>query len=153
MTSIKDLWTDVTTFVNRATTWDQARIAQFFSDIRTKGEAIVSGLTTELAYVTGWLTHDGPALIVGAKGLATILAAIPTQATKAAAAAITVAVAAFQQFLDSVTQSSQQGSPAQSFAAVAAFGSTTPQVLQEGARRRAALEAAMSNGWHVLLTA
>lgn len=106
--SFTDIWNNITSAVNRATTWSEAKI-----------NAVITGIDTDLGYVTQFFVHQGPVLLADANTVLTdlevVATAIPSVSGLGAAAGILKeAITVFNEIVTGITQATQQPSAAQS---------------------------------------
>jgi hypothetical protein len=125
------IWSNISTFLGRVFTFNQAKFDQLVADIRQDVEVAES----DLAMAAAWVTANGPSLVSEAQTLLSVLAALTGNLTIPASviSALKVAITDMQQFVDAVTAATSSSTASHAFDALAAFGgSDTPAVVTSG---------------------
>jgi hypothetical protein len=112
------IWTNISTFLGRIFTFDQAKFDALIADIKQGVEVAES----DLAMAAAWVTTNGPSLVSEAQTLLSVLSALTGNLTIPAPviSALTVAINDVQQFVTAVTAANSAGSAAGAFDALAA---------------------------------
>jgi hypothetical protein len=137
------IWTNISTFLGRIFTFDQAKFDALIADIKRGAEVAES----DLAMAAAWVTANGPSLVSEAQTLLSVLSALTGNLTIPASviSALTVAIGDMQQFVTAVTAASSAGSAARAFDALAALGgSDTPAVVTGGYAAHSSLAQALA---------
>jgi hypothetical protein len=138
------IWTNISTFLGRIFTFDQAKFDALIADIKQGVEVAES----DLAMAAAWVTANGPSLVSEAQTLLSVLSALTGNLTIPASviSALTVAISDVQQFVTAVTAASSAGSVAGAFDALAALGgSNTPAAHSSLTQALAAARVALAN--------
>jgi hypothetical protein len=136
------IWTNISTFLGRIFTFDQAKFDALIADIKQGVEVAES----DLAMAAAWVTANGPSLVSEAQTLLSVLSALNGNLTIPASviSALTVAISDMQQFVTAVTAASSAGSAAGAFAPAALGGSDTPAVVTGGYAAHSSLTQALA---------
>jgi hypothetical protein len=125
------IWSNISTFLGRVFTFNQAKFDQLVADIRQDVQVAES----DLAMAAAWVTANGPSLVSEAQTLVSVLAALTGNLTIPASviAALKVAIGDMQQFVGAVTAATSSSTAVHAFDALAAYGgSDTPAVVTSG---------------------
>jgi hypothetical protein len=137
------IWTDISTFLGRIFTFDQAKFDELVADIKQGIEVAES----DLAMAAAWVTANGPSLVSDAQTLLSVLGALTGNLTIPASviSALKVAIGDMQQFVTAVTAASSAGGAAGAFDVLAVFGgSDTPAVVTSGYAAHSSLTQALA---------
>ena len=125
------IWSNISTFLGRVFTFNQAKFDQLVADIRQGIQVAES----DLSMAAAWVVANGPSLVTEAQTLLAVLGALTGNLTIPASviSALKVAIGDMQQFVGAVTTATSSTSAAHAFDALAAYGgSDTPTVVASG---------------------